>query len=266
MKLAIVGKRNAGKSTFINALAGQERVIVSQKPGTTRDSVDVTITVDDRTFTVIDTAGIRKMKSIGGDIEFYGHSRAMRAIRRADVVALMIDASVPVSQIDKSLAGVIAEQLKPVVLVVNKWDLASGKADAEDYRDYLSKTFRGLEYAPISVTSSTEGANVAETIKLAEDLFKQANVRVPTARLNAAIKEILAVRGPSHKAGTRPPRILYTSQVDIAPPTIVCFVNDLRSFDASYQRFLVNQLRMRLPFAEVPIKLLIRDHREGSEE
>jgi GTP-binding protein len=263
MKLAVVGKRNAGKSTLINTIAGQKRVIVSEKPGTTRDSVDVTVTFGGRTFTLIDTAGIRKQKSLSGDLEFYSHNRAMRSIRRADVVALMIDASLPLSQVDKSLAGVIAEQLKPVLLVVNKWDLARDKANTDDYHGYLSKSLPGLGYAPISFASAAEGLNVGGTIDLAVELFEQANTRVTTGRLNAAVAEILELRGPSHKAGTRPPRIYYSSQVSTAPPTIVCFVNDPRSFDESYQRFLVGQLRDRLPFAEVPIRLIIRAHRGG---
>ncbi|MHC4982659.1 MAG: ribosome biogenesis GTPase Der [Planctomycetota bacterium] len=261
MKLAVVGKRNAGKSTFINALAGEQRVIVAEAPGTTRDSVDVTIELDGRTLMVIDTAGIRKRRRIASDVEFYGYHRAMRSIRRADVVAMMIDAAVPVSQVDKRLAGQIAEQFKPVALVVNKWDLARGAAGGEDYAEYLGKTFPELSFAPISLTVATEGTNVNETVRLAEQLFKQANTRVGTAELNATIKEIQALRGPSHKAGTRPPKILYASQVATAPPMIVCFVNDVRSFDAGYQRFLLNRLRERLPFAEVPIRLLLRQRR-----
>ena len=264
MKLAIVGKRNTGKSTFINALAGEERVIVSEVPGTTRDSIDVRVELDRRTFTLIDTAGVRKRKSISGDIEFYSLHRAMRSVRRADVVAFMIDASVPVSQVDKDLAGQIAQQCKPVVLVVNKWDLAAGRAAGEDYQEYFDKVFPGLSFAPISLTTATTGANVRQTIRLAEQLFAQARVRVPTHRLNEAIKEALTVRGPSARAGGKPPKLLYASQVATCPPTIVCFVNDVRSFGGPYQRFLMGQLRNRLPFAEVPIRLLFRQ-RKGKE-
>jgi len=258
MKLAIVGKRNTGKSTFINALAGQPRVIVSETPGTTRDSVDVTVELDGRTFTLIDTAGIRKRRSLSGDIEYYSHHRAMRSIRRADVVAMMIDASVPVSQVDKGLAGEIAEQLKPVVLVVNKWDLATGEVTGEDYDEYFGKTFPELSFAPISLTAATEGTNLRETIRLAEELFRQSRTRMGTGELNTVIADIVKLRGPSHKKGTRPPKIYYVSQISVAPPTIACFVNDTRSFDERYQRFLVNRLRERVPFPEVPIRLLFR--------
>jgi GTP-binding protein len=266
MQLAIVGKRNAGKSTFINALAGEPRVIVSEVPGTTRDSVDVDVEFDGRKFTLIDTAGVQKKRKLDGGINFYSQHRAMRSIRRADVVALMIDASLAISQVDKALAGEIAEQIKPVLLVVNKWDLAQGKAEAEDYAEYLAKSFPELSFAPISFTTASTGMNVRETIDLAEQLFRQANTRVGTGQLNVVIQEILALRGPSHKTGTRPPKILYASQTATSPPTIVCFVNDPASFDKGYERFLMNQFHARLPFKEVPIRLILRRHRQTEEQ
>jgi GTPase len=262
MKLAIVGKRNAGKSTFINTLVGEERVIVSDVPGTTRDSVDVLCEVDGTEFMLIDTAGVRKRSKINGNIEFYAHHRAMRSIRRADVVAMMIDASLPISQVDKKLAGLIAEQHKPVVLVVNKWDLAKEQTSGEDYVEYFEKVMPELKFAPVSLTTATEDQNLRGTIKLAMQLFEQANTRVSTAEINRHIEEILVMRGPSHKSGTKRPKILYASQIGTAPPTIVCFVNDVRSFDQGYKRFLVNQLRERLPFDEIPIRLLMRKRRQ----
>jgi len=263
MKLAVVGKRNAGKSTFINRLAGRERLIVSETPGTTRDSVDVTVELNGRRFVLIDTAGVRKRRKLAGDIEFYSRHRALRSVRRADVVAFLIDASLKVAQVDKHLAGLVADEFKPVVLVINKWDLARDSASGEDYAEYLTKTIPELSFAPVSLTSATEGTNVRQTVALAERLFRQARQRVSTGRLNRVIEEVLELRGPSHKAGTRPPKILYAAQVATAPPTIVCFVNDTRSFDNSYQRFLLNQFRIHLPFADVPIRLLFRQRRGG---
>lgn len=264
MKLAIVGKRNAGKSTLINALVGQQRVIVSQTPGTTRDSVDVDIELDGQQITLIDTAGMKKNRKLASNIEFYSQHRALRSIRRADVVAMVIDASLPVSQVDKALAGTIAEEFRPCMIVVNKWDLARDVTGPEAYMEYFAKTFPELSYAPIIFTSATQGLNVTELIGLAGELYKQSRHRVATAQLNAAIGEILQQRGPSHKTGTKPPKIYYASQVDVDPPTIICFVNDPASFDESYRRFLVNQFRLHLPYDEVPIRLFLRARREKS--
>ena len=214
---------------------------------------------------VIDTAGLRKRKSFAGDIEFYSYRRAVRSVGRADVVALMIDASVKISQVDKDMSGLIAELFKPVVIIVNKWDLAQGKAEAEDYDDYLGKMLPELAYAPISMTTAVTGDNVRRTVGLAEQLFTQANTRMPTAKLNETVMEIMAARGPSHKTGTKPPKILYAAQIGTAPPTIVCFVNDVRSFDANYQRFLLARLRETTPFSEVPVRLLFRQRRGKSD-
>ncbi len=256
MKLAVVGKRNAGKSTFVNALAGFDRVIVSETPGTTRDSVDVTVEVDGRRVMVIDTAGVRKKSRTADDVEYYSRHRALRSVRRADVVLLLIDATVEVSQVDKELAGQIMEQHKPVVLVVNKWDLAREAAEAEQYAEYFSKKFPELSYAPISLTVAETGENVAETVRLAGQLFEQVKTRVPTGQLNEVMEEILELQQQS--AGKRRPKVYYISQVGTCPPTIVGFVNDLALFDPSYQRFVLNRLRERLPYSEVPIRLIFR--------
>jgi GTPase len=261
MKLAIVGKRNAGKSTFINQLAGQDRVIVSETPGTTRDSVDVHIEHDGKEFMVIDTAGVRKSRKVDGDIEFYSQHRALRSVRRADVVALFIDSSLKVSQIDKELAAAIVEAEKPVIIVVNKWDLAKETTDGEDYLDYFDKMIPHLSFAPISFTEAVNGSNIWETVELAEALYVQSRTRIGTGELNQTIADIVEQRGPSHKTGTRPPKIRYVSQVGVCPPTIVLFVNDIRSFDQSYQRYLINQLRDRTPFGEVPLRLILRQGR-----
>ena len=207
MKLAVVGKRNAGKSTFINALAGQQRVIVSETPGTTRDSVDVTIERGEEKLILIDTAGVRKKRSLSGDIEFYSQHRAFRSIRRADVVAMLIDASLPVSQVDKDLAGQIEDEDKPVVLVVNKWDLAREQAAVEEYEDYLGKTFPFLSFAPIAMTCAETSENIWGAIEVAEELFRQSRTRVTTADLNTVFEDIEKLRGPSHRPGTRPPKI-----------------------------------------------------------
>jgi GTP-binding protein len=260
MKLAIVGKRNSGKSTFINAIVGQERVIVSEVPGTTRDAVDVRFAKDGRQFVAIDTAGIRKKSKMSGDIEFYGYIRAMRSIKRADVVFFLIDATLKVSQVDKKLACFIVEQFKPCILVMNKWDLAKDFADGDAYAEYLNKVLPGLSYAPIAFTTATEGKNIQSVLDLAAELFKQAKARIPTGVLNRAVKEIAAQKiGGSRKVGV--PKIYYATQVASGPVTLLLFVNRPELFDDNFERFCANKLRELLGIEEVPIRLLLRARR-----
>ncbi len=258
MKVAIVGKRNAGKSTFINALAGQERMIVSEIPGTTRDSVDVRFEKDGRTLVAIDTAGVRKKSRMVDPIEYYGYERALASIRRADVVMLFVDATEPVGQVDKRLAHLILEERKPCAIVVNKWDLAKGRADTNAYGDYLTKVMPMLDFAPVAFTSAVSGHNVDAAVDLATTLFKQARVRVSTSRLNTVIQDAVAANAPRPKRGNKSPKFLYATQVSVAPPTIVIFVNRPALVTQTYQRFITNRLRSNLPFEEVPIRLLFR--------
>lgn len=285
MMVAIVGKRNAGKSTLVNSIAEiyeghGDRVIVSEVPGTTRDSVDVRFEKDGKALTVIDTAGVRKKRHmVTNDIEFYSFHRAQRSIRRADVVLMLIDATEPVSEPDKKLAQYIAEQYKPVVVVINKWDLAKamlqeqsreqgGKFDdhgiMEEYRKYLDQELRHLDYAPIAFITAKEGKNVQAVLDLAQHLYKQAHTRVSTHKLNTTVRALLEERRPSTPTGRRA-RIYYVTQTDVAPPTIVLFVNNPDFINESYQRFMVNRLRERLPFPEVPIKLHVRPRVRQSE-
>lgn len=260
--LAIVGKRNAGKSTFINALAGEERVIVSETPGTTRDSIDVRFTKDDRTLVAIDTAGVRKKRKLADDVEFYAYTRATRSIRRADVVLFMIDATEPVGQVDKRLAKVIASEFKPCVIVVNKWDLAKGRASTEKYGDYLTRLLPQLDYAPVAFTSATDARNVLSTIDVASALFKQARTRVGTGRLNQALQRALEAQAPRPKRGHRAPKFFYATQVAVQPPTLVMFVNGPELVTENYKRFLLNRFHEMLPYEEVPIRLIFRARRD----
>jgi len=260
MKIAIVGKRNAGKSTFINALAGAERVIVSETPGTTRDAVDIRFEKDGLTYVAIDTAGVRKRKSVASDIEFYSLARAMASIRRADVVLFLIDAATPVSQVDKHLGAEIQKQAKPVVLVVNKWDLAKGRAGTDEFADYLGTALPGLAYAPLAFTTATEGRNVLATIDLSRALLKQARARVPTGELNRILRAAMSEKKPPSPTATLP-KVYYATQVAVAPPTVVLFVNHPDLFTQSYRRFIENRMRDDLPFPEVPIRLVFRAHR-----
>jgi GTP-binding protein len=261
MQLAVVGKRNAGKSTLVNALAGDDRVIVSELEGTTRDAIDVRFEMEGHHFLAIDTAGLRKRKAITTDLDYYSMHRALRSIRRADVVLLLLDATVPVSQVDRKLAHEVQKHFKPVIVVVNKWDLVGEEHAREEYVEYLDETMKGLSFAPVAFISAREGEGLRDLVAMALNLHQQAGHRVATGEMNRVMEQVLAERTPHSGVGRRP-RIYYATQLAIRPPTIGLFVNDPELFDATYERFLINRLRDELPFAEVPIKLLIRgrDH------
>lgn len=264
MRLAIVGRRNAGKSTMVNALAGEDRVIVSEIAGTTRDAIDVRFEMDGRVFLAIDTAGLRRRTSLPSRVEWFAQQRSLQSIDRADVALLILDATEKISKIEKQLSRQIMDRFKPCVLVVNKWDLAAGRKNRkgqpisiEDYREYLAEEFPGLSRAPIVFTSATEGTGLREAVQVAFDLFEQSRERVPTSKLNDIFEDILTSRGPTSKLG-RHAKIYYVSQVAVAPPTIVLKVNDADLFTGQYERYLLNRLAETTPFAEVPVRLLIR--------
>ena len=263
--VAVVGKRNAGKSTLVNALAGEERVIVSEKEGTTRDSVDVRCEIDDKIFTLIDTAGVRKTKSLAGDIEYYSQHRSLRSVRRADVCLLLIDSSVPISQVDHQLVNEINKHYRPTVVVINKWDLAEQEHTQEEYVAYLDDSLKGLVFAPIVFTSAANNEGMTEALALALNLYEQANHRMGTSELNRSVEEIAKERGPSNKYG-RHAKMYYATQTNVNPPTIVMFVNDADLFDRNYQQYVVNRLRDTVPFSEVPIRLFVRGKDKMSAE
>ena len=289
LRIAIVGKRNAGKSTFVNAVArafgvegddAGDRVIVSEIPGTTRDSVDVAFTKDGRTTVVIDTAGVRKKRHmVNNDTEFYSYHRAQRSVRRADVVLLLIDATEKIAEPDKKLARYVADELKPVIVVLNKWDLALAKlreqrkdakvetddrALLEEYRTYVDLELPFLTFAPVAFVTAKDGRNVASVLDQARRLARQSAERVSTGRLNAAVKDVLQERPPNSPGG-RKPKVYYATQVSESPPTIVLFVNDPKAFTESYRRMLSNRFRDLLPFAEVPFQLHVRPRTRTTE-
>lgn len=263
MKLAIVGKRNAGKSTFINAIVGEERVIASEVPGTTRDAVDVHFEKDGRQYLIIDTAGVRKVGKMAHDIEYYGYTRALRSIRRADVVLFMMDATTPISQVDKKLGHLIREEFKPCVLIVNKWDLAKDQAGSDDYADYLDKVLIGLRHAPIAFTTAKDAKNIQSVLDVAAELFKQSNTKISTGKLNKAVQTIAEEKlgGRSKQGGF--PKIYYATQVSTNPVSILLFVNKPSLFDDTYQRFFIGRLGEMLGLDEIPIRLLLRQRGES---
>ena len=257
LKLAIVGRRNVGKSTFINSLAEAERVIVSEVPGTTRDSVDVRFERDGKAFIAIDTAGVRARSSLANDIEFYSLARAQRSIRRADVALHFFDARLRISRIDKQLAEYVLENQKPAIFVVNKWDLVKDLVTTRDFADYVRKAFPMLDYVPLAFVTAKSGKNVQRLLNLAQHLHKQACRRVGTGDLNRVLQQALTEKPPPSRMN-RFPKVFYATQVGVAPPTIVLFTNGPELFDEPYRRYLLKVLRDQLPFREVPIKLEFR--------
>jgi GTPase len=262
MKIAAVGRPNTGKSTFINTLAHAERVIVSEIPGTTRDSVDVRFELDGLPFLAIDTAGVRRKAKLRDSLDFYSIHRAERSIRRADVVLLFLDPTQGVSRLDKQLADYIAKQYKPCIFTVNKWDLMvddpAGSSQAMGrYANVVQHAFRTMNYMPLAFITAQTGRNVKALLNLSQSLFKQAQKRVGTGTLNRVLREAVDAHPPAVR-GNRPPRIYYATQVGTAPPTVVLFVNSTSLFDATYQRYLLNVFREKLPYHDVPIKLYLR--------
>jgi len=257
-KVAFVGKRNSGKSTMINALAGEPRVIVSEIAGTTRDSVDVRFELRGHSMLAIDTAGLRKRKSFADKIEYYAYDRMIRAIDRADVVMLLIDATQDISQVDQKLSQVLQEKYKPTVIVVTKCDLVEDRAvSPEDYLKYITQELRGLDYAPVVFVSASAGEGLEDMVAMAHNLYQQANHRETTGSLNQVIEQILRLRGPTSRLGTQA-KLYFASQIDIAPPTIVLKVNKPDLFKGGYERYLMNRLREELPFS-VPIRLIFSE-------
>ena len=259
--LAIVGRRNAGKSTLVNALAREERVIVSHVPGTTRDALDIQVERGGELFTLIDTAGVRKKTKHDDAIEFFSFSRSYRAMRRADVVLLLFDASERVSAVEKRLARYVKDHYRVVLLGANKWDLVREGLEPEDFRAYLAQELPGLGFAPISFLSAKTGQNVSETFELARELHKNSTARIPTGELNRILERAVESRSPGAR-GQRV-KIHYATQAETSPPTFVLFVNDARWIGKDYLRYLENRLRELTPLAEVPIRFVVRDKREA---
>ena len=265
LKVAIVGRRNAGKSTFINALAQTERMIVSEIPGTTRDSVDVRFELDGKSFIAIDTPGVRKKKSLANDIEFYGLVRAQRSIRRADVVCMFFDATERISTVDKKLVSDIQEQYKPCIFVVNKWDLAQKDGmTSERWGEYLFEAFADMRHVPVACITGKDNRNIKQLINLAQTIAKQAQLRVSTSQVNGVVRAAVKNNRPPIRANKQP-KIYFGTQVDVSPPTIVLKCNYPELLDRAWLRYLLGVLREELPYHEVPIKLLLRQRGADTE-
>lgn len=257
MKFALVGRRNVGKSTFINTLVQSDRMIVSEVAGTTRDSVDVRFEMDGKTMVAIDTPGLRRGKSVKTDIDWYGTHRAHRTIRHADVILMMFDCSQRISKVDRQLCSYIEAAYKPVIFVVNKWDLMAEHMATERWADYIHDNFSTLWNAPIAFVTGQTGQNCKRLLNHARMLYKQSRERISTPKLNRIVKEALVKHPPPMASNKKRPKIYYAAQIGIEPPTIMLKCNNPDAFSKTYRRYLLGVLRDSLEFGEVPIRLVL---------
>lgn len=262
IKIAVIGRPNVGKSSLVNSLIGQERVIVSDVAGTTRDAIDTHFVKDNIKFTLIDTAGMRRKSKIDIPVERYSVIRSLRAIDRCDVVLMVIDASDGVTEQDKKIAGYAHEGGKGVVLVVNKWDLVE-KDDKTSLR--FTETLRDelgfMQYAPVLYTSALTKQRVHRVTDLVKYVAEQQVMRIQTSVLNQVIIDAMSINPPATYKGRRL-KVMFTTQADIKPPTFIFFVNDVELMHFSYLRFLENKLRENFGFEGTPLKLIARNRNE----
>lgn len=262
MKIAVVGKPNAGKSSLVNKLLGYDRVIVSDIAGTTRDAIDTRIKIGDKEYILIDTAGIRRKRSVEEDLEQYSVMRSLGAVRRADVCLIVIDSSEELSEQDVKIAGYVHEQGKPSVVVMNKWDVVEKDTyTIEKYNRKLKEELKFMDYFIPTYVSAKTGKRVDNLIKLAERAYENASRRVSTGLLNDVLREAILTNEPPSKNGKRL-KIYYVTEVSANPPTFVIFVNDDTLMHFSYRRYLENALRRSFDFEGTPIRLIIRNKNE----
>ncbi len=258
LKIAIVGRPNVGKSSLLNRLLGEERAIVSPIPGTTRDTLDTSLTWEGQPVLLIDTAGIRRRGRIEQGVERYSVLRAIRAIARADVVLLLLDARDLVTAQDAHVAGYILEEMRSVIVVVNKWDLIEKDSHTMDaYTKRIRAELRFLDYVPVLYISALTGQRVHQVLPLARQVYQERLVRIPTGELNRLVEEA-TLRHPAPHKGGRQLKILYATQAGVDPPTFVFFVNDPRLVHFTYRRFLENQIRQRYRYLGTPLKMVFR--------
>ena len=263
IKIAIVGRPNAGKSSIVNALLGENRVIVSNVSGTTRDSIDSKLVYNDIDFTIIDTAGIRKKSKVDWGVEKFAVDRAIRAIRGCDVAVLVIDALEGLTDQDKKIAQTIIESGRAMILAVNKWDLVENKQEnsPQKYEKMLQQEATFLDYIPKIFISAVTKQRLVYIYQQAIEVHKEWTKRVSTSTLNKVISEAFAMNPPNSKRGKRL-KILYTTQVKAEPPTFVMFVNNGDLLVDSYRRYLEKRLREAFGFFGTPIKLTERERKE----
>lgn len=261
-KIAIVGKPNVGKSSLVNKLLGEDRVIVSDVAGTTRDAIDTPLKVNGTEYVLIDTAGLRRKSKIKENIERYSIIRTVAAIERADVVVLMIDAVEGVTEQDAKIAGLAHDRGRGLIIAVNKWDaVEKGNHTVKEYTDDIRKVLSFVPYAEIVFISAKTGQRTGKVFELIETVIENHAMRVQTGVLNEIMTEAVAMQQPPSDKGKRL-KLFYMTQVAVKPPTFVIFVNKKELMHFSYQRYIENQIREVFGFAGTPIRIYIRERKE----
>ncbi len=262
IKIAVVGKPNAGKSSLVNRLLGFERSIVTDIAGTTRDAIDSKFTFNGTDYTIIDTAGIRKKSKVEDDIEYYSVMRAFDAVRRADVCLLVVDSMDGLTEQDTKIIGYVHEQGKPSVIVMNKWDLVEKDTNTiNKFEDKLKEDLKFMSYFKSVYISAKTGQRVEKILSIVGEVYGHSRHRVATGTLNDVISDAVRSNEPPSYNGKRL-KVYYASQVAVAPPTIVLFVNNSNLLHFSYERYLENVLRKSFDFSGTPIKILTREKSE----
>jgi GTP-binding protein len=263
LRIAIVGRPNVGKSSLLNRMLGQERSIVSDVPGTTRDTIDTVLTYHGMKITLIDTAGIRRSGKIEQGVEKYSVIRALKAIERCDVALLLVDATEGVTAQDTHVAGMILEAKKGVALLINKWDaIVKDNETFKMFEAQMRDAFKFIDYAPLLFISAKTGQRCDRILPLAREIFDERHKRVPTGELNAFLRESIRIQPPMAVKKGAHLRIYYAVQPQVNPPVFLFFANDDTLVHWSYGRFLENRLRERYGFGGTPIVIVFRGREE----
>lgn len=258
IKVAVVGKPNVGKSSLVNKILGEERVIVSDVPGTTRDAIDTPFNIGEDKYVFIDTAGMRKKSKVLESIERYSVIRSLTAIERSDVCLIVIDANEGVTEQDTKIAGYVNEQGKAAIIIINKWDvIEKDDKTMERFKENVRKDLIFMDYAPMLFISALTGQRVHKVVEMINNVSNQHAMRISTGMINDVINEAVLLNQPAISGGRRL-KLYYTTQVSVKPPTFAVFVNEPSLMHFSYQRYLENQVRKAFGFEGTPIRFLLR--------
>ena len=261
INVAIVGRPNVGKSMLLNALVGNKRAIVDDSPGTTRDAIDTLFDFDGQSVLLIDTAGIRRKGRVKAGVERYSVMRSLRAIDRADVALLVLDATEPATTQDTHIAGYIQQSVKGIILVVNKWDLIENK-DLAEWNKYIKSQFRFVGYAPVLYISAKSGQGVDKIMPQVDQVYQERQKRLTTAMVNSVVQQAVTAHTRPSSRGKQL-KVLYATQAEVNPPTFVFFTNDARLIHFTYRRYLENKLRRAFGFNGTPLRMIFKTRGES---